>query len=390
MRGVVILSIFDWWYHSHGHSDMQLARTFSRRMPVLFVNSIGMRLPRRSTATAPMRRIARKLGSTARLLKFVDPALNIAVLTPVALPIYSGIWGTLNTASVEWQIRFFLKKLDISNPIVIVTVPTYAPVGFNLRREALFYNRSDLHSEFAGVDQGMVRKCEELLFLGADAILFANEQLFRSEKDKIARRAVLIGHGVDADLFTPAGSIAPELSDLPRPRVGFFGELRDRAVDFNLIASVARLCPSIQFVLGGTQLDNLSQLRELPNIRILPSCPHHQMPARWRALDAAILPYKRTAWQEASEPIKLNEILAMGLNAIGTPLPALTRHPGSVEVAEGAESFAAAIRKVVALSGLNDLATREARRAAVSLTSWESIVDRIDQLSRSCATAPLN
>jgi glycosyltransferase involved in cell wall biosynthesis len=356
MRGIVILSIFDWWYHSHGHSDMQLARAFSRRMPVLFVNSISMRLPQRSTATAPMRRIARKLGSAARLLKIVDPALNIAVLTPVALPIYSGLWGTLNTASVEWQLRYFLKKLNISSPIVMVTVPTYAPVGL------------------------------ELLFLGADAVLFANEQLFQSEKDKIARRAVLIGHGIDADLFTPAGSIAPELSDLPRPRVGFFGELRDRGIDFDLIASVARLFPSIQFVLGGTQLDNLSQLRELPNIRILPSCAHHQMPARWRALDAAILPYKRTAWMEASEPIKLNEILAMGLNAIGTPLPAFTRHPGSVEVAEGAVSFAAAIRKVIALSGLNDLATREARRAAISLNSWESIVDRIDQLSRSSST----
>ena len=167
----------------------------------------------------------------------------------------------------------------------------------------------------------MVRECEKLLFLRADAVLFANEHLFQAEKNKIARRAVLIGHGVDAGLFTPAGPIAPELTDLPRPRVGFFGELRDRAVDFGLIADVAQLCPSINFVLGGTQLDNLGQLSELPNMRILPSCPHHEMPARWRALDAAILPYKLTAWQEASEPIKLNEILAMGLNAVATPLP---------------------------------------------------------------------
>jgi glycosyltransferase involved in cell wall biosynthesis len=385
MRGVVLLSIFDWWYHSHGHSDIQLARAFSRRMPVLFVNSIGMRFPRPSTATAPLRRIAHKLRRAMRFIRFPGPALNIAVLTPVALPVYSGLCGRLNTTSIEWQVRFFLNKLNITRAIVIVTVPTYAPVGLSLSREALFYNRSDLHSEFAGADHDMVQQREELLFLQADAVLFANEHLFRAEKNKIARRAVLIGHGVDADLFTPAGSIAPELSDLPRPCVGFFGDLRDRAVDFNLIATVARLCPSIHFVLGGTQLDDLDQLRGLPNLRILPSCPHDEMPARWRALDAAILPYRRTAWQEASEPIKLNEILATGLNAIGTPLPAFAQHPGSVVVAEGAESFAAALQKVIASSGLNDLATREARRAAVSLNSWESIVDKIDQLSRSCA-----
>ena len=110
MRGVVILSIFDWWYHSHGHSDMQLALAFSRRMPVLFVNSIGMRFPRPRTATAPMRRIARKLRSATRLLKFAGPSLNIAVLTPVGLPIYSGSLGRFNAASIQSQIRIFSKE----------------------------------------------------------------------------------------------------------------------------------------------------------------------------------------------------------------------------------------------------------------------------------------
>jgi hypothetical protein len=77
MQGVIFLSIFDWWYHSHGHSDIQLARAFARRMPVLFVNSIGMRLPRPGTATSPWRRIGRKIRSSARLLNYPEPGLDL-------------------------------------------------------------------------------------------------------------------------------------------------------------------------------------------------------------------------------------------------------------------------------------------------------------------------
>jgi hypothetical protein len=111
MRGVVILSIFDWWYHLHGHSDIQLARAFSTRMPVLFVNSIGMRFPRRGTTTSPARRIVRKVRSAARALKVPEPTTrSLAVGTPVALPIYSGVFGRLNSSLVEYQIRRFLAE----------------------------------------------------------------------------------------------------------------------------------------------------------------------------------------------------------------------------------------------------------------------------------------
>lgn len=383
MRGVVIFSIFDWWYHPHGHSDIQLARSFSSRMPVLFVNSIGMRFPRRGTATSPMRRIARKLRSTAHLLKFADRARNIAVASPVALPIYTGSLGRINSSLIEWQIRVFLEKLKISKPIVIVTVPTYASVGLHLYRESLFYNRSDRHSEFSGVDKNMVKKLEHILFRESDFVLYANQQLFEAEKDKVCGRPVLIGHGVDTALFNPVGPVAPEIENIPRPRVGYFGDLSEWMVNFELLASVARLCPTIHFVLGGPRLDYLVAFEQLQNVHVLPPCPHQEMPARWRALDAAILPYQRTPWQEASEPIKLNEILATGIPAIGTPIPAFTRHSEFIRIAETPARFADALWEVLAIG--NDTKSRQARRAVVSLNNWESIADSIDHLSKSIA-----
>jgi hypothetical protein len=73
----------------------------------------------------------------------------------------------------------------------------------------------------------------------------------------------------------------------------------------------------------------------------------------------------------------LNEVLAMGLPAVGTPLPALLRHSGSIEIAQDACSFADAVHRVVAGSR-----TTGARRAVPNLPTWDSIAARIVDLSR--------
>ena len=110
-RGVVILSIHDWWYHSHGHSDIQLARAFARHMPVLFVNSIGMRVPRRGIVSAPLTRIVRKLRSAGRRFQFPDSAVpNLAVATPASLPIYSGAFSKIISSLVLSQISSGAKQ----------------------------------------------------------------------------------------------------------------------------------------------------------------------------------------------------------------------------------------------------------------------------------------
>jgi Glycosyl transferases group 1 len=380
MRGVVILSIFDWWYHSHGHSDVQLAHAFSKTMPVLFVNSIGMRIPRRGTATSPMRRIGRKLRSSARFLKFVGPA-RLAVLTPLSLPVYSGIFGDLISHFVTLQIKLILWKMGFSKPIILITLPSYAPIALRLPNEAVFYNRSDKHSEFKGVNKERLRRLERVLFSHADAVLYAGQELFEAEKGELLDRALYIGHGLDPDLFTLKGDFAPELASVPRPRVGFFGSLSEQAIDLDLVESVARLCPEINFVLGGPSLDGLERLRQQKNIHLFNGCPHQEMPARWRALDVALLPYRKTEWGRASEPIKLNEILAMRIRAVGTSLPAFRRHPDQVAIADDPVSFAQAIREILATATEEEY-SRATRNNKTSFESWDSIAKKIDNLAK--------
>jgi hypothetical protein len=153
--------------------------------------------------------------------------------------------------------------------------------------------------------------------------------------------------------------------------VGFFGDLRARSVDFSLIAEAARLRPDISFVLGGTQLDDLSTLRASPNVHLLPPCDHAAMAPRWRALDLAMLPYRQRPWLVAAEPVKLGEILATGLLAVATPLPCYSPWLDRVALARDAAAF------VVEIDA--QLARRQASEGPLApppgLRTWDDIAE---------------
>jgi hypothetical protein len=75
-------------------------------------------------------------------------------------------------------------------------------------------------------------------------------------------------------------------------------------------------------------------------------------------------------WIRYSNPIKLKEYLALDLPVVSTPFPELRHYP-QVEVARGAEAFAAAIRSTLADDGEGD------RRAAVVDQTWDERAARL-------------
>jgi glycosyltransferase involved in cell wall biosynthesis len=79
-----------------------------------------------------------------------------------------------------------------------------------------------------------------------------------------------------------------------------------------------------------------------------------------------------SSWQEASEPIKLNEIAALGLSAVGTRLPAFANR--GVAMCDSAQEFAQAI--VTELARLPATRTR-----GEGLRSWQAIADQIETLA---------
>ncbi|MGF1649780.1 MAG: hypothetical protein ACFCUN_04965, partial [Hyphomicrobiaceae bacterium] len=82
--GIICIGGEDWWYHNRGHFDFQIMRRIAKLCPVLFINSLGVRLPNPARDREFSKRIGRKLKSLSRGL--VEAEKNFFVFSPAAVP----------------------------------------------------------------------------------------------------------------------------------------------------------------------------------------------------------------------------------------------------------------------------------------------------------------
>ncbi len=144
---IVCLGGEDWWYHSHAHFDMQVMKRLSKRCRVLYVCSIGMRMPSLRRDAQFWSRIRNKLASVARTLRHVQPSLW--VYSPLPFPLYQWAWGrAANQALLATQLRFVFGRLGIRRPLLWINTPTAWPVIKGLGRKGLVYQRTDDYAAY--------------------------------------------------------------------------------------------------------------------------------------------------------------------------------------------------------------------------------------------------
>jgi glycosyltransferase involved in cell wall biosynthesis len=373
-RDIVYFSVLDWWYHARSHADFQLALELSRSQKVLLVNSIGMRLPTPRTSKRPLRRIARKAMSTSRLVRRpVRDRPDFYVYSPLMLPVYSNprLRG-INATAIRKQVTWLARWMRLKDPIFIITVPTAWEVVRPLAPNTVIYNRSDRHSAFPECDRDYIRRIENELMGAADLTVYVNRSLMEDERHLTGDRAYLLGHGVDLDVFRLGTDIPAEMERVPRPRIGLFGDLRERSVDFDLLAKIAKALPDHHLVLIGDPSDTRRNLPQLPNVHFLGRRDYVEVAALARGFDVAIVPYAATEWVIACNPIKFKEYLALGLPVISTDFPAAREYGSSIQIATSADEFVRRVRETAIASRTEGRADSEARRLSVAESSWRS------------------
>ncbi|WP_248580527.1 glycosyltransferase [Nocardioides sp. InS609-2] len=377
--GVVLFSAQDYWYHNRAHSDVQLARALSIDRPVLLVNSLGMRMPRRGTTSQPLRRVARKVGSTLRALRRPEPAFpKLYVMTPVSVPVFANPrLSRLNALSVRLQVRVASRLVGIRVPDVLITLPTAWEVARRLRTRTVVVNRSDRYSALPEADTTLIAGLEASMLEACDAAVYVSRELMADEQPLVSAgsgRALFLGHGVDLDHFAPqpGGAEPADLAPVPHPRVGFFGGIDDYVVDLDLISRLAVELPDVSVVLVGAATCPLDELVALPNVHWLGMKPYAEIPAYGAGFDVALMPWLQNDWIRFCNPIKTKEYLALGLPVVTTPYPEAEAHADVMAVSGSSDHFVALVREAV--DG-HPAGTPELRRAAVAGDSWDARAD---------------
>jgi glycosyltransferase involved in cell wall biosynthesis len=284
-------------------------------------------------------------------------------------------------------VRSTMRRLGFARPVLWTYTPLAAPLVGHLGERLVCYDVVDDYpslSEYRPLSRQVASQDRELT-RRADLVFFASKTLYEARKH-LNPNAHLVGNAADVALFAQAraeGIARPaDLQVVPGPIVGFHGTVTSSKLDLRLCRELALRRPQWSLVFVGPVQDRAARaaLADLSNVYLLGAREQAELPAYLAHFAVSIIPYQRNAYTEHLNALKLYECLAAGRPIVTTDLPCFREFQDQVVIASDADSFTAAVERV--------LASREDRpgsAAQFSLCefSWDAKVTLLRDLIKS-------
>lgn len=276
---------------------------------------------------------------------------------------------TLRGEALFDAVDAFRGDLSLTSAVTIVQLPYWWPLAKRLRETfhwPIVYDCMDFHADFATTRRAMVAE-EKALLAAADMVTVSSaslEEHARRYRDEV----VMVRNGCDYEHF--AQTLAARNT---RPVIGYYGAISDW-FDSDLVAELAARKPEWDFILVGSTFNgDISRLRSLPNVSMPGEEPYEALPEWLGRFDVTILPFRRTALTEATNPVKLYEILAAGRPLVSVPIPEVAAVAPLVRLANDASEFEREIEAALAA----DEGSADARRAFARQHTWQQRYDTL-------------
>ena len=365
------------WYAPTKVNCHHLAERLSASHRVLFVESVGARTPR----LHEWRRLLPRLLRTFVPLRRVAP--RIWLFSPLPLPLYRREGLMRNSAWVGWQVRTILalwrKRVEAAWIFHPMGLGTARKVG---ARGVVYYCIDD-HAANPGVDAAQIRGMELALVREADhTIVTAKPLADRLTSD--ARRVSTVPNVADTDVFARDVSKAQHpvlaaIERLPKPRLGYLGNLAAYKIDLSLVYELARKRPDWTFVLAGPRnmgdtRNNIVEDGAPPNVAFVGPVPFEFAPAAMDRFDVCLLPSAQHEVMGASFPLKFFEYLMRGKPVVARRLPTLEPYRDWFAGADTVDEF----ERAIAHELRSDTPAAAARRREfASSTGWSEKMEQL-------------
>ncbi|HVT44046.1 MAG TPA: glycosyltransferase [Thermoanaerobaculia bacterium] len=307
----------------------------------------------------------RSSGRPFELRDLGDGVCEVSLRGP-AKNIYKDSLSKGETKALFSSVDALRRDLSVNAAISVVQLPFWTPVASMAREELswpLVYDCMDHHSGFSTSTSATPRFERELL-TKADLVVTSSaflEERARTHNNKV----ILVRNGCEFDRF--AAAVRSEMNQ--RPVIGYYGAIADW-FDSELVADIAESSPHWDFILvGSTHLADTSRLSRLPNVSLLGEKHYEEIPDWLAKFDVAIIPFKRIPLTEATNPVKVYEMLAAGKPVVSVPIPEVEALAPLVRLASGPREFAEEIRNALEE---RDPAVIEKRRQFASQNTWAS------------------
>lgn len=342
----------DWG--EHPSSCQHLFRHISRKYPVIWVNTVGMRNPTLTWTdlAKAWKKVVRMCGGAQRQGRTDS---DIRVYQPMMLPFSrSRIVRKFNQLSVAFALRKELRNNEGSDLVVVTTVPNASDLLDGLPARLVVYYCVDDFAEWPNINRAAVQRMERELISKAHVFIATSDKLYQKFA-ALKKPAFLLSHGVDLEMFSSGvASEHPALRNIPAPRVGYFG-LFDERSDQRLLADLASRLGDLSFVIAGPVVVDVSRLKRLQNVFFTGPVDYSDLPALVKGIDVLLIPYLRNRLSEAMSPLKLKEYLATGKPIVSTPLPEIEKFGDLVDIGSSAEELEAGIRRCLSRPAMQRL-----------------------------------
>jgi glycosyltransferase involved in cell wall biosynthesis len=382
---IICLSPQDWRVALPTNRQQVMLRAARRGHQILFVET-GSFLGRHLWALLRdrgRRSLARRLLSTEEVISGVvlRKALNV-------LP-----WGSkyrfvkaINSAVTARLLRRLAASLP--QPVVLwIYDPGAASMAGSCGEALAVYDCVDDYAEHAtsARKREMVLASDRMAVLRSQLVFTTSTALYERQR-RLNSATYLVRNAGDYAHFVGAAdraTAAPAVAGLPRPVLGFAGNLLASKVDFALLEDVAHALPQWTLLLIGPAAPEtasmVESLAELPSVHWLGQMPYAELPRYVAAFDVGLIPYVSNAYTRSCFPLKLYEYLAAGKPVVASGLPELAGMEPDVILVDGTASFIQAVHEAAGPVSEGDVLRR---RQLAARNSWENKTERLLELVR--------
>ncbi len=279
-------------------------------------------------------------------------------------------------------VRQTLKELSVEEQPLLWVCPVvfdYPAVAEIVQPRLVIADIIDDQRAFPGASESYRQKlvkAYEVILAGAH-VVFSNCEAVQQIFSPLRADIHVVPNG--AELFADAAHWpqAADIAGLPRPIIGYVGNLRDR-VDLGLIEQTAMRFPNASIVLVGSahgrpEVQEMS--RRHANIHFLGVRTYDIAQRIIRGFDVAIMPHVKNDMSDRMNPLKLYVYFSLGVKVVTTDVSNIGDIAPYVTVAGTAEAFLDGV--AAAIAGKGQALTDAARTAILQQVSWESRVEAI-------------
>ena len=247
--------------------------------------------------------------------------------------------------------------------------------------DLLVYDIMDDYTAFPWAPRDVAR--EEAQLLERAHLVFAGTAALAEARQPLSRtRIECVLSGVETAHFAGDGGGAAdgatqELRARYRHLAGYAGMI-DLRIDQHLLLKAARRLPDWGFVLIGPVRCDVSTLRQAENIHLLGVRNYEQLPACYRAWDAALLPFIENELTRHINPTKMLEYAASGRPIVARSLPDVDRfYADGAWIYRHPEEFITALQELEQEDTPRRAERLERARRWADERDWDRLADRM-------------